>query len=76
MQENQDSLSIVQAIVQLGCSLGLCITAEGVEDERHVLLLRSMGCGSLQGYFYSRPLPASELVRFLKPKAVTGSLVA
>ncbi|HEX2842565.1 EAL domain-containing protein [Hyphomicrobium sp.] len=67
MQDNMDSLSIVQAIVQLGRSLGLCITAEGVESEAQLHLLRSMGCGSLQGYYFSKPQPAWELRRFLKP---------
>ena len=72
----QDSLSIVQAIVQLGRSLGLCITAEGVEDEAQLLLLRSMGCGSMQGYYYSQPLPAAEIRHFLRPQRDAGTLVA
>jgi len=77
MQENTDNLSIVQAIVQLGRSLGLRITAEGVEREEQIQLLSSMGCGSLQGYYFSRPVPASEARAFLKPKAgSTGALVA
>lgn len=57
MEANSDNLSIVQAIVQLGSSLGLSITAEGVETEEQATLLKAMGCGSLQGYLYSRPLP-------------------
>lgn len=76
MQENKDNLSIVQAIVQLGRSLGLCITAEGVEKEEQVLLLRSMGCGSLQGYYFSKPLPAAEIGPFLDMWQRTGPLVA
>jgi diguanylate cyclase (GGDEF)-like protein/PAS domain S-box-containing protein len=61
MESNRDSLSIVQAIIQLSSSLGLSITAEGVETEAQVHLLRSMGCGSLQGYYYSRPVPPEAL---------------
>ncbi len=76
MQDNQDSLSIVQAIVQLGRSLGLCITAEGVESEEQLHLLRSMGCGSLQGYYFSKPQPAWELGRFLKPSQRADAQVA
>jgi diguanylate cyclase (GGDEF)-like protein/PAS domain S-box-containing protein len=76
MQHNQDSLSIVQAIVQLGSGLGLSVTAEGVEDEQQVVLLRSMGCGSLQGYYFSKPLPAAGIRQFLAPKPVEGSRVA
>jgi len=76
MQHNTDNLSIVQAIVQLGRSLGLCTTAEGVESEAHVALLRSMGCGSLQGYHFSRPAPAEDIRPFLKPRLRRGSRVA
>jgi diguanylate cyclase (GGDEF)-like protein len=76
MQDNQDSLSIVQAIVQLGSGLGLAVTAEGVENEKQCILLRSMGCGSLQGYYFSRPMPAADISHFLKPKRPAGSRVA
>lgn len=65
MQENTDNLSIVEAIVQLGRSLGLATTAEGVETDAQLALLRSMGCGSLQGYYFSKPVPAEELWQFL-----------
>ena len=65
MQDNTDNLSIVEAIVQLGRSLGLATTAEGVETEAQLALLRGMGCGSLQGYHFSRPMPAEDLWQFL-----------
>lgn len=75
MEENKDSLSIVQAIVQLARSLGLSTTAEGVEKEEQAVLLRSMGCASLQGYLFSRPKPAAELGRFLKKNVVKKDVV-
>jgi diguanylate cyclase (GGDEF)-like protein/PAS domain S-box-containing protein len=76
MLTNKDSLSIVQAIVQLGRSLDLCITAEGVETEEEAVLLGSMGCGSLQGYYFAKPLPEKDVPRFLATKCNFGSLVA
>jgi diguanylate cyclase (GGDEF)-like protein/PAS domain S-box-containing protein len=76
MQTNKDSLSIVQAIVQLGHSLDLAITAEGVEDEEQMILLGGMGCGSLQGYYFARPLPEKDVPRFLAAQKYFGSLVA
>ena len=76
MQHNTDNLSIVEAIVQLGRSLGLCTTAEGVENETQVALLRSMGCGSLQGFHFSRPLPAEDIRPFLKQRQRHGKWVA
>jgi diguanylate cyclase (GGDEF)-like protein/PAS domain S-box-containing protein len=76
MQTNKDSLSIVQAIAQLGRSLDLRITAEGVENEEQAVLLSTMGCGSLQGYYFSKPLPEAEVPRFLAARRRAGSLVA
>jgi len=61
MHENNDSLSIVQAIVQLGQSVGLRVTAEGVEKYEQLALLQSMGCGSFQGYYFSPPRPVEEI---------------
>jgi predicted signal transduction protein with EAL and GGDEF domain len=76
MQDNKDNLSIVQAITQLGRSLGLKITAEGVEREDQMVLLRGMGCGSLQGYYFSRPMPESDVRTFLSPESHAGVRVA
>jgi EAL domain-containing protein (putative c-di-GMP-specific phosphodiesterase class I) len=71
MHENNDSLSIVQAIVQLGQGLGLRVTAEGVENYDQFVLLQSMGCGSFQGFYFSPPRPAEEISNF-----VAGDLAA
>ena len=64
MHENHESLSIVKAIVQLGQSLGLRVTAEGVEKYEQFVLLQSMGCGSFQGYYFSPLRGAEDLVKF------------
>jgi diguanylate cyclase (GGDEF)-like protein/PAS domain S-box-containing protein len=64
MHENNDSLSIVQAIVQLGRSLGLRVTAEGVENYDQLVLLKSMGCGSFQGFYFSPPRSAEDIANF------------
>lgn len=74
MHENNDSLSIVQAIVQLGQSLGLRVTAEGVEKSEQLVLLQSMGCGSFQGYYFSTPRPAKEVTAFDGRPAVSSNL--
>ena len=41
------------------------VIAEGVEQDKQVELLRSMGCDIIQGYYYSKPLPLDELIEFL-----------
>jgi EAL domain-containing protein (putative c-di-GMP-specific phosphodiesterase class I) len=59
--DNQDSLSIVRAIVGLGKSLRMQTTAEGVETAEQLQILREEGCFEVQGYLFSHPKPASAL---------------
>lgn len=54
------SEAITKAVVTLGHSLGMEVTAEGVETEAQVAYLRSLDCDEIQGYFYSKPLPVEE----------------
>ena len=55
---NASKAEIVKAIVTLGHALNLQVVAEGVEEIEQVEFLRSIQCNSMQGYFFSRPLPA------------------
>ncbi len=52
---------ILAAVVDLAHALGLRVVAEGVETQRQLTSLRSLGCDFAQGYLFSRPVPASEL---------------
>jgi diguanylate cyclase (GGDEF)-like protein len=54
---------IVAAVIGLAHALGLKVVAEGVETDGQLDLLRSLGCDLAQGFLFSRPLPAGELVR-------------
>ena len=65
MADNADDAAIVGAIVLLGRSLGLELVAEGVETRRQASMLREMGCDTLQGYYFSRPVPADEIAALL-----------
>jgi diguanylate cyclase (GGDEF)-like protein len=60
-----DDAAISTAIIALGHALGLTVTAEGVETEGHVKLLREQGCDEMQGYFFSRPVRAELLSAML-----------
>jgi diguanylate cyclase (GGDEF)-like protein len=53
--------AIVQTIVAMGNSLGLTITAEGVETPRQLAMLRSLGCTYVQGFLLARPCPVEQL---------------
>jgi diguanylate cyclase len=63
-----DDAAISTAIIALGHALGLTVTAEGVETEAHVKLLREQGCDEMQGYFFSRPVTAERLAELLAAK--------
>jgi len=64
--DDDDDATIVRAIIQLGKSLGMQVIAEGVETLEQEAYIISEGCHEGQGYFYSKPLPARELVAYLK----------
>lgn len=65
LEDNQDDVAIVTAIVALGHSLGLKVIAEGVETFEQLHALRAMKCDEMQGYLFSRPVPAAEMTRLL-----------
>ncbi|PVM93922.1 putative bifunctional diguanylate cyclase/phosphodiesterase [Caulobacter endophyticus] len=63
--DDADALAIIKAVLDLGASLGITTTAEGVESEEQLHELRRQGCGEIQGYFISRPKPAVEIAALL-----------
>ncbi|MFN4020587.1 MAG: putative bifunctional diguanylate cyclase/phosphodiesterase [Erythrobacter sp.] len=65
-QDHQSRL-IIQAIVQMGHSLGLRVVVEGVETEEQEAFLRAIGCRHVQGYRYGRPMPLDALQTELGP---------
>jgi len=52
--------AIVRAVVAMGDSIGMITTAEGVESAEEALLMRQLGCGRLQGFYYGRPMADAE----------------
>ncbi|WP_309497926.1 EAL domain-containing protein [Sulfurovum sp.] len=62
---DEDALAIVKTIIALAETLNLDVIAEGVEDEVQKEFLIEEGCDVLQGYYYSRPLPANEMKEML-----------
>ncbi len=63
--EEGNDQAIVRSILSICNELGLTSVAEGVESEGQRGLLQSMGCDLLQGYLFSRPLPAEEFIDLL-----------
>lgn len=58
--EDASSVAIVEVILAMGGRLGLDVVAEGVETPEQVSFLRRHGCARMQGYLFSRPIPARE----------------
>ena len=58
LSASQDSGAIVRAITGLGQNLGMRTTAEGVETAEQLARLQAEGCSEMQGYYFSRPVPA------------------
>jgi diguanylate cyclase (GGDEF)-like protein len=56
-----DCAAIIRAVMQLGSSLGMITTAEGVETEQQFDILRAEGCMQLQGFLFSKPVPGAEI---------------
>jgi EAL domain-containing protein (putative c-di-GMP-specific phosphodiesterase class I) len=60
LAKDADSAAIVRAVIQLGHTLQLSVIAEGVENDAQLAFLRNYGCDEVQGYLFSRPVPANE----------------
>ncbi|MGH6794740.1 MAG: putative bifunctional diguanylate cyclase/phosphodiesterase [Methylocella sp.] len=69
--ESGDCRAIVRAITNLGSSLGIPTTAEGAETEEQLACAREAGCTEMQGYLFSRPIPASEIAGLLKTHRIS-----
>jgi predicted signal transduction protein with EAL and GGDEF domain len=57
---NPESLAIIRAVVAMADSLEMSTTAEGVENEAELKVIRQLGCRKIQGFFFGRPMPADE----------------
>jgi diguanylate cyclase (GGDEF)-like protein len=78
--ENAGSLNIVRAVAALANGMGMTATAEGVETSEQLDKITSEGCTEMQGYLFSRPLPAQEIERLFlsrrEPQKAPGRIVA
>lgn len=65
--ENRQSAAIVRSTLILAQSLDIPVLAEGVENAEHLRFLQDEGCEQVQGYFYGKPQPLSELQDIVNP---------
>jgi EAL domain-containing protein (putative c-di-GMP-specific phosphodiesterase class I) len=66
IETDRDDAAICSATIVLGHELGLDLVAEGVETNGQRDFLHKLGCDVLQGFLYSRPLPADDVMPFLR----------
>lgn len=67
--QSQESRTVTRFIVDLGRSLGLRCTAEGVEDVRVLAYLQRIGCDLAQGYAIAQPMPGDAALRWMQQRA-------
>jgi predicted signal transduction protein with EAL and GGDEF domain len=75
LPHNANDREIVAAMIAMAHNLGLSVTAEGVEQKNQADFLREIGCDTVQGFYFGKPMPASELQILLPASmgAVTAS---
>jgi diguanylate cyclase (GGDEF)-like protein/PAS domain S-box-containing protein len=72
LTEDAEDRAIVDAVIRMAAALGLETLAEGVETEGQLAFLRRHGCQAVQGYLFSRPLPAEVFKEFV----LSGQMVS
>ncbi len=65
MNKDEKSLKLVELVMDIARFLNVPAVAEGVEEESQVEKLKEMGCELIQGYYFSKPVPAEEFNRFI-----------
>ena len=75
MEQDRDNAIIVRSIVDLGHNLGLKVIAEGVETYEAKEMLTAFGCDVGQGYYFSRPIPASQATKLLTEPNPNGTIL-
>ncbi len=61
---NKEDCNLVKATIAMAHSLDMLVVAEGVEMREQLTLLEKLGCDLVQGYYFSRPIPAKEMIDF------------
>ncbi len=70
--EEREDRAIVSAVIKLAKALGWEVVAQGVETDEQLALLREMGCDTVQGYYFSRPVTSEEATALLEANLSTA----
>ncbi|MBR9970441.1 putative bifunctional diguanylate cyclase/phosphodiesterase [Magnetospirillum sulfuroxidans] len=66
LAEDEGDAAIARAIISMGHAMGLKVVAEGVETAEQLAILADAGCDAIQGFFFSRPVPADQAAELLR----------
>ena len=73
--QSRESRDVIKSIIDLGHSLGLHSTAEGVENQQTLEFLNGAGCDLAQGYLIAKPMPGEEIAAW-ETRWVASGMVA
>ena len=66
--DKHNDTRMISIVIDIADYLGIPVIAEGVETEEQYLALKKLGCAIIQGYYFSKPVPAAEFEKFLLDK--------
>jgi diguanylate cyclase (GGDEF)-like protein/PAS domain S-box-containing protein len=72
LPDDSDAVALAQAIIAMARALGMRVVAEGVETKEQMTFLKGAGCHEMQGFYFSRPVPAHEFERLLLASQTIG----
>ena len=65
IQPGNKEMKLVELVLDIAKNLGVPVVAEGVETEEELKMLKEAGCDIIQGYYFSKPIPPSEMEKFI-----------
>lgn len=65
IQPGNKEMKLVELVLDIAKNLGVPVVAEGVETEEELNMLKAAGCDIIQGYYFSKPIPPSEMEKFV-----------
>lgn len=71
IENSEKDLRLVKLIIDIAAYLGVLVVAEGVENEGQLALLRDAGCDLVQGFYFSKPVPAEDFEKLIEREQTT-----
>ena len=65
IEQSETDLLLVKLIIDIARYMNLEVVAEGVENNKQLSLLQYAGCNVVQGFYFSRPLPGTDFIRYM-----------